>query len=115
MSDDRTARPGVLDLRSDLLGGCIRVKAPEPDAPFWREEDGTRQSYGSLRCGLDAASARGLRNAHLDAIRGIAAAALAALDRGDQRETTRLAVSAGRLCEEIAGRWTPAAVEVTRR
>jgi hypothetical protein len=111
MSDDRTGPPvinraarrrprpegrqGVLDLRSDLLGGWVRVKVPEPDGPFWRAEDGTRHSYGSLRCGLDAERARELRNAH--------------------RETTRLAVAAGRLYEEIAGRWTPAAVEVTRR
>jgi hypothetical protein len=107
-------RPGRLDLRSSLLGGWVRVTAPDPVAPFWREEDGTRHSYGSLRCGLDGPMARELRQAHLEAIRRIAAAALAAVDQGDQRETARLAVAAGRLCEEIAGRWTPAAVEVPR-
>jgi predicted enzyme related to lactoylglutathione lyase len=59
--------------------------------------------------------ARELRQAHLEAIRRLAAGALAALDHGDQRETARLAMAAGRLCEEIAGRWTPAAVEVMAR
>ena len=50
-------RPCVLDLRSGLLGGWVRVKAPDPTAAFWREEDGTRHSYASLRCGLAPAVA----------------------------------------------------------
>jgi hypothetical protein len=107
-------RSGALDLRSRLLGGWTRVRPPDVVAPFWREEDGTRHSHGSLRCGLDEAMTSELRQAHLEAIDRIAAAALAALDRGDQPETARLAMAAGRLCEEIAGRWTPAAVEVPR-
>lgn len=131
MSGGRTARPGVdgaasrrpqpgerravLDLRSPLLGGWVRVRAPDPGVPFWREEDGTRHSYGSLRCGLDGETATDLGAAHVDAIRRIAAAALEALECRDQRETLRLAMAAGRLCEEIAGWWSPAAVEIPRR
>src|SRR5215218_11393528 len=86
-------RAGTLDLHSLLLGG-------------WTPGEGKRPSYGSLRCGLNEAMARELRQAHLEAIRRLAAGALAALDHGDQRETARLAMAAGRLCEEIAGRWT---------
>jgi hypothetical protein len=108
-------RRAPLDVRSALLGGWTLVWAPDPVTPFWREEDGTRQSYGSLRCGLDEDVTSELRRAHLEAIGRIAAAALAAFERGDRRETARLAMAAGRLCEEIAGRWPPAAVEVPRR
>ena len=93
----------------------IGARAPEPTAPFWRGEDGQRHSYCSLRCGLDADRARALREAHLDAICRIAAAALVARDQGDQRETARLAMAAARLCEEIAGHWPPSAVEVPKR
>ncbi len=108
-------RAGVLDLQSDLLGGWVRVTAPDPATPFWREQDVTRHSYGSLRCGLERGSAIALREAQLEAIGRIARAALAASDRDDQGETARLAMAAGRLCQEIAGHWPPSAVEVPRR
>ena len=93
----------------------IAMKAPEPGAPFWRGADAKRQSYCSLRCGLDADGAIALREACLGAIGLIAGAALAARERGDQRETARLAMAAGRLCEEIAGHWPLSAVEVPKR
>ena len=93
----------------------IGARAPEPGAPFWRAEDGKRQSYCSLRCGLDGDSAIALRETHCGSICLIAAAALVARERGDQRETARLAMAAGRLCEEIAGHWPPSAVEVPKR
>lgn len=108
------ARQATLDLGSPLLRGRIRVRAPEPGAPFWRQEVGTRHSYGSLRCGLDPGSASALGEAHLEAIYHVASAALEASRRGDSRETARLALAAGRLCEEIAGRSPPTAVEVPR-
>ena len=98
-----------------LVLGQIGARAPEPGAPFWRGADGKRQGYCSLRCGLDADGAIALREAHLDAICLIAAAALAAREGGDQRETARLAMAAGRLCEEIAGHWPPSAVEIPQR
>ena len=93
-----------------LVLRAIAVRGPEPDAPFWRGADGRRHSYCSLRCRLDAECAVVLREAHCQAIHAIAAAALAARERGDQRETARLAMAAGRLCGEIAGHWPPSAV-----
>jgi hypothetical protein len=83
--------------------------------PFWREEDGSRHSYGALRCGLDRHTASTLRAAHLHAIGRIAAAALDASERGDRRETARLAGAAARLCGEIRGLWPPYAVETPKR
>ncbi|MBD0282656.1 MAG: hypothetical protein ICV69_10750 [Thermoleophilaceae bacterium] len=114
-ADRDRQRAARLGLSSALLGRRTTVRPPDPFAPFWREEDGTRHSYGSLRCGLDDAMASELGQAHLEAIGQIARAALAAFERGDRRETARLAVAAGRLCEEIAGRWPPAAVAVPKR
>ncbi len=108
-------RPAVLDMRSELLGGWVRVKAPDPAAPFWAEQDGTRHSYGSLRCGLDGDSGSELGSVHLEAIGQIARAAIEAAEHGDQGETARLAMAAGRLCQEIAGHWPPSAVEIPRR
>jgi hypothetical protein len=106
---------GTLDLPSPMLGGWMRLRTPDVGAPFWREEDGTRHSYGSLRCGLDLAKAKALHVAHLEAIDGIATAAVLASERGDRREARRLAAAASRLCGEIVGRWTPSAVEVPKR
>jgi hypothetical protein len=106
--------PEALDLQSLVLGGWTRLNAPNADTPFWREDDGTRHSYGSLRCGLDDEAARRLRDAHLSAIRWIAAAALEASATGDRRDAARLARAAARLCGEIAGLWSPSAVEVPR-
>jgi hypothetical protein len=48
-------------------------------------------------------------------MRGRAAAALAASDCGDRRETVRLACAAARLCGEISGLWPRSAVEIPRR
>lgn len=98
-----------------VLSDRVRVIAPCPAAPCWRAQDGTRHSYGTLRCGLDPDDAEMLAEAHLDAIGAIARAALAACERGDQAETARLAMAAGRLCQEIAGHWPPSAVEIQRR
>jgi hypothetical protein len=106
---------GMLDLQSPMLGGWTRLRTPEVEAPFWREDDGTRHSYGSLRCGLDPAEASALRAAHLEAIGRIAAAALLASERRERREARRLAAAASRLCGEIVGRWSPSAVEVPKR
>ena len=113
--DQKEPRGPALELHSPLLGGRIRVRSPDPQEPFWHGEDGERHSYGSLRCGLHHEGVGELGEAHLAAIGLIAAAALEASRDGDQRETARLAMAAGRLCEEIAGRWTPAAVEVPER
>jgi len=55
------------------------------------------------------------REVELEAIGRIARAGLAASERGDQGETARLAMAAGRLCQEIAGHWPPSAVEVPKR
>jgi hypothetical protein len=112
MAGERAA--GTLDLHNQLLGRWTRLHTPDTNAPFWREEDGTRHSYGSLRCGLDSSMSRALREAHLVAIHDLAAAALDASQRGDRRETARLARAAGRLCGEIAGLWSPTAVEVPK-
>jgi hypothetical protein len=106
---------GTLALHSPPLGGWTRVRPPDAGAPFWREEDGSRHSYGALRCGLDPPMAGMLRAAHVDAIGRIAAAALEASERGDRRETARLACAAARLCGEIRGLWPPTAVETPKR
>jgi hypothetical protein len=90
------------------------VRPPDADAPFWRERDGSRHSYGSLRCGLDPGEATALRAAHIAAICQIAAAALEASERGDRRETARLASAAARLCGEVRGLWVPTAVETPK-
>ena len=39
--DQDAEATGTLELPRLLLGRSIRVRAPEPDAPFWRERDGT--------------------------------------------------------------------------
>ena len=49
-----------------VLGDRVRVMVPDPAAPFWRCQDGTRHSYRSLRCGLDPDHAGMLAEAHLD-------------------------------------------------
>lgn len=91
------------------------LRAPDPVAPYWREADGTRHSYGSLRCMFDERVAAELGEPHLAAIRAVAAAALAASERGNRRETARLATAAARLCGEIRGLWPASAVEVRRK
>lgn len=114
MSSLDSAARAILDLRRPL-GGWRRLRAPDVEAPFWREEDGTRQSYGVLRCDLDPAGASDLRVAHLEAINRIAGAALIASESNDRREARRLTAAASRLCGEIVGRWSPSAVEVPKR
>jgi hypothetical protein len=96
-------------------GAGRRLIAPDPDVPHWREADGARHSYGSLRSGLEPRHAADLADAQLRAIARIVAAALAADERGDHAETARLAAAAGRLCGEIRGLWPAGAVEVPRR
>jgi hypothetical protein len=97
------------------LGADRRLTAPDPDVPHWREADGARHSYGSLRSGLEPRHAAELTDAHLAAIGRIAAAALAADGRGDHAQTARLAAAATRLCGEIRGLWPASAVEIPRR
>ena len=106
---------GARRVVSLVIGERVRVLVPEPAAPFWRCQDGARHSLGSLRCGVDPDAADTLAEAHVEAIRRIARAALAASQRGDRGETARLAMAAARLCQEIAGHWPPSAVEVQRR
>jgi hypothetical protein len=96
------------------LGASRQALPPDPQVPHWREPDGARQSYQTLRCGLEPGAARELGQAHIGAIEAIASAALAAAERGERREARRLAAAAGRLCGEIAGRWPPTAVEIPR-
>ena len=102
----RVVRPGL------ALGDGRHAIAPDPQIPHWRGRDGARESYQTLRCGLEPWAARELGQAHIGAIEAIAAAALAAAERGERREARRLAAAAGRLCGEIAGRWPPTAVEI---
>jgi hypothetical protein len=95
--------------------GDQRLIAPDPGVPHWRGADGTRRSYGSLRSGLEPRHAAELADAHLHAIGRIAAAALAAHERGDHAETARHAAAAARLCGEIRGLWPASAVEIPKR
>jgi hypothetical protein len=90
------------------------VVPPDPDTPYWHEAGGARHSYRSLLSLLDPRLAGAVREAHLAAIQRIAAAALSAAERGDRRQTRRLATAAGRLCGEIAGLWPPTAVEIPK-
>ena len=93
------------------LAARAPLLAPDPEVPHWREADGTRLSYSSLRCELDPADWDELREAHLAAIRRIAAAAVAAAERRDGGETARLPTAAARLCGEIRGLWPACALE----
>ena len=102
-------RPGV------ALGGLPYALAPDPQFPHWREPDGTRHSYQTLRCRLGPGPAGELRRAHAAAIHVIATAALAAAERGDRREVRPLAAAARRLCGEITGLWPPTALEIPKR
>jgi hypothetical protein len=107
------ASDGSVAVRSGAplaLGAGRRLIAPDPDVPHWREPDGTRHSYGSLRSGLEPRLLVELADAHLAAIARIAAAALAADGRGDHAPTARLAAAAARLCGEIRGLWPASAV-----
>jgi hypothetical protein len=88
--------------------------APDPEAPYWRDVDGSRHSYGSLRSVLGPRLAAEVADAHLAAIGRIAAAALAADRRGDHAQTARLAAAAARLCGEIRGLWPASAVTLRR-
>jgi hypothetical protein len=97
------------------LGDGRHGVAPDPVVPYWREADGTRHSYRTLRCGLAPGPAHELRKAHVAAIEAIASAALDAAERGAGREARRLAAATARLCGEIAGLWPPTAVEVPKR
>jgi hypothetical protein len=108
-------RAETLDLHNRPLDGWTRVRPPDCAAQFWREGDGSHHSYGSLRWGLDPGETAALRDAHLAAIGRIAAAALEASERGERRETVRLASAAARLCGEIRGLWAPSAVEIPKR
>jgi hypothetical protein len=98
-----------------VLPAGWRLMAPDPEVPHWREADGTRHSYGSLRSGLEPRLVVELADAHVAAIGRIAAAALAAEGRGDHVQTARLAAAAARLCGEIRGLWPASAVEVRRQ
>jgi hypothetical protein len=106
-----TAQP---DRGGLVLGGGRRAIAPDLEAPYWREADGTRHSYQTLRLGLGPGPASELRRAHAAAIRAIAAAALEAGESGDRRGSRRLAAAAGRLCGEITGLWPPTALEIPK-
>jgi hypothetical protein len=86
----RALRPSV----SSAPLGLSALRAPDPAKPYWREPDGTRHSYRSLRCRLEPGLAAELRDAHLNAIERIAAA---------------------RLCGEIRGLWPASAVEIRRK
>jgi hypothetical protein len=91
------------------------VVPPDPDTPYWREAGGARHSYRSLLSLLDPRLAGAVREAHLAAIHRIASAALSAAERGERRETARLATAAARLCGEIRGLWPASAVEIRRQ
>jgi hypothetical protein len=116
LAQGRQAIPIVRrDAAGVALGGSRQAIAPNPKVPYWREPDGTRQSYQTLRCGLQPRAARELGEAHIGSIAVIASAALRAAERGERREARRLAAAAGRLCGEIAGLWPPTAVEIPKR
>jgi hypothetical protein len=107
--------PARSSARLAALRGGRRLTAPDPDVPHWREADGTRHSYGALRSGLEPRLADALADAHLHAIGQIAAAAIAACERGDHSGTARYAAAAARLCGEIRGLWPASAVEIPER
>jgi hypothetical protein len=114
-STEREERRATLALPTAVGGGKTWVLPPEPDATYWREGGGARHSYQTLRRLLDPRLGAELREAHLAAIHRIAAAALSAAERGDRRETARLATAAARLCGEIRGLWPASAVEIRRQ
>jgi hypothetical protein len=100
------ARPGA--------GRRAAADRARPWCPPLARANGARHSYGSLGAGLEPRLAAELADAHLRAIRRIAAA-LAAHQRGDHAETARHAAAAARLCGEIGGLWPAGAVEITGR
>jgi hypothetical protein len=72
--------------------------APDPEVPYWRKARRHPPQLCLLRWGLEPRLAAELADAHHEAIGRIAAAALAAHERGDHAETARLATAAARLC-----------------
>ena len=105
----------TLSIRSAALPVWTEVTPPSADQPFWHEADGTRHSFASLTVGIDDDLAAQLRGLHTRAIADLVSQALEEKCRGDGVTMRRLAHASGRLCEEIAGLWTPAAVAIPDR
>jgi hypothetical protein len=104
----------AINVRSAAFPHWAALEPPSCERPYWSEEDGTRHAYRGLVGGADPATARLLRDAHLDSIRRLAEQAIERADHGDQREARRLATAAGRLCGEVIGLWPASVVAAPR-
>jgi hypothetical protein len=79
--------------------------APELERPYWHDHQGERLSFQEVVSELAGRNASGAADRHAEAICRLARSATHARLRGQGREARRLALAAGRLCEEIAGFW----------
>jgi hypothetical protein len=79
--------------------------APELERPYWHDHEGERLTFQEVVSELAGANPAAAGARHAEAIRMMASAAAHARLRGEDKEARRLALVAGRLCEEIAGFW----------
>lgn len=101
MSPERT-----ISIQSALFPSWTRLAAPDAEVPYWRDaEDGERAHIRSILAGLAGEDAERVCSLHAEGIAEIAQVAVRAQAAGDEDTARRLAVAAGRLCEQIAGHW----------
>ena len=94
----------------DMMRGEVwrRVEAPDPERPYWHEEDGERLSFLDVATGAADALAE-VREAHADAIAALVAESFVRKDTGEPADARRLQTAAALLCSEAAGLWPAAA------
>jgi len=79
--------------------------APELERPYWHDHEGERLTFQEVVSELAGGDAAAAADRHVEAICAVARAAAHARLRGEGQDARRLALAAGRLCEEIAGFW----------
>jgi hypothetical protein len=77
--------------------------APEPERPYWHDREGERLTFQEVVSEQVDGNAAAAADRHVEAISAVARAAAHARLHGEGQDARRLALAAGRLCEEIAG------------
>ena len=96
----------TLNVINPVLGHWTRIEAPTPREPYWRDaEDGTRRDLRELLVGLSAEQAQEIETMHAQAVAELVTASLTAQRAGEYLEARRMAVAAGKLCEQTVGLW----------
>jgi len=104
----------TINVRSPSMPHWTPLEPPTSERPYWSEEDGTRHAFRSIVIGVDSDTERRLEKAHLEAVGRLVEQAIEHQKAGKRPQATRLAVAAGRLCEEVVGRWPASACAVPR-